>query len=498
MSRISAKTIIAIGLAALAGSAGGYWLAQEQSHSVMPHASAQTGAAPSTRKVLYWYDPMVPQHKFDKPGKSPFMDMQLVPRYADESGDAASISIDPSVTQNLGVRLATVTWGELASRVEAVGVLGYNARDVALVQARAAGFVERVYRLAPGDVLEKGAPLVDLLIPEWAAAQEEFLALRRVGEPALLEGARQRLRLAGMPADVIRQLERSSKVRTQLTIHTPIGGVLQDLAVREGMSISAGAPLASINGLQSVWLEVAVPEAQGRAIRVGQNASARLSALGGEAIEGSVTAVLPEATAASRTLRVRIELPNPDGILRPGLTASVTLADAGTEPVLLIPSEAVIRTGKRALVMVAEPGGRYRPVEVRLGADSGSRTAILQGLEEGQQVVASGQFLIDSEASLRGLTAATLEVPKPALDASSAAPALHASEGRIVELDEQSAKISHGPFHTLGMPGMTMRFAVANPHLLHDVAVEDRVDFAVRETSSGLVIERLQKQEQQQ
>ncbi len=497
MSRPSAKTITMAVLAAVLGLVGGYWLAQAKSNPLLTEAAAKPGASQAERKVLYWYDPMVPQHKFDKPGKSPFMDMQLVPRYADEGGDAASISIDPGVTQNLGVRLATVSRGELASRIEAVGVLGYNARDVAQVQARAAGFVERVYRLAPGDIVEKGAPLVDLLTPEWAAAQEEFLALRRVGEPALLEGARQRLRLAGIPADVIRQLERSGKIRGQLTIHMPIGGVLQDLVVREGMSVSAGAPLASINGLQSVWLEVAVPEAQGRAIRVGQDASARLPALDGEAIKGSVTAVLPEATAASRTLRVRIELPNPDGVLRPGLTASVTLADAGAEPVLLIPSEAVIRTGKRALVMIAEPGGRYRPVEVRPGADSGSRTAILHGLEEGQQVVASGQFLIDSEASLRGITAAAIEDAQPGPGHADMNPALHESDGRIIELDEQWVKIAHGPFHTLGMPGMTMRFAIANPHLLHGMAEHDRVSFAVRETASGLVIERLHKQEQQ-
>lgn len=496
MSRASVKTITAAGVAAILGLAGGYWLAQTNSPALPADSTTEPGSTQTERTVLYWYDPMVPQHKFDKPGKSPFMDMQLVPRYADEGGRSASISIDPAITQNLGVRLATVSRGSLARHVEAVGVLGYNERDVARVQARAAGFVERVYQLAPGDIVEKGAPLVDLLIPEWAAAQEEYLALRRIGDPHLLEGALQRLHLAGMPADIVRQLERTARVHTQLTIRAPIGGVLQALDIREGMSVAPGASLASINGLDSVWLEIAVPEAQGGAIHVGQEATAQLPALPGETVSGRVTAILPEATAASRTLRVRVELPNPDGQLRPGLTARVTVADAAAEPVLLVPSEAVIRTGKRALVMVADPGGHYRPVEVRLGADSGHQTAIHQGLEEGQQVVASGQFLIDSEASLRGITAAVTEEPQTH-DHASRAPALHESEGRVVGLDELQVKIAHGPFHTLGMPGMTMRFEVANPHLLHGIAEGDRVAFAVRETDSGLVIEKLSKQEGQ-
>ncbi|WP_314020172.1 efflux RND transporter periplasmic adaptor subunit [Stutzerimonas degradans] len=519
MSQTVLKTGVLIAVTTALGLAGGYWLASRQPHAAPQDVSA---SAVSERKVLYWYDPMMPQQRFDQPGKSPFMDMDLVPRYADETdaGGAPTVRIDADITHNLGVRLATVSRGQLARNIEAVGVLGLNDRDVALVQARAAGFVERVYRLAPGDVLTAGAPLVDLLIPEWVAAQEEFLALRRSGDRALLDGARQRLRLVGMPAEAIRQLERSGRVQALQTVRAPIGGVLQELDVREGMSVDAGAPLARINGLDSVWLEVAVPEAQAGGIRTGQAATAHLPALPGEPIAGTVTAVLPEATAASRTLRVRVELPNAEGRLRPGLSARVELAEQGAQSALLIPSEAVIRTGKRALVMLAEAGGRYRPVEVQLGVDNGSQTAILQGLEEGQQVVASGQFLLDSEASLRGITAVAAP-PEAAHEHADAAPAepsthamhehaapsahsmhvaqtpivaaLHETEGRIVEITEQGVKIAHGPFKTLGMPGMTMRFPVKDAHLLHGVQVDDRVRFAVRETGAGLVIEQLEQ-----
>ena len=348
MSRNTFANLSLAALTAMLGGAAGYWLASQDEHG----AEHLDKTVVSQAQVLYWYDPMVPQHRFDKPGKSPFMDMDLVPRYAGESGDAAAISIDAGITQNLGVRLASVTRGQLASQIEAVGVLEYNARDVAVVQARAGGFVERVYHHAPGDLLDKGAPLADLLIPEWSAAQEEYLALRRIGEPALLDAARQRLRLAGMPAATISQLERSGKVSASITIVTPISGVLQELDVREGMSLAAGAPLARINGLDSVWLEVAVPEAQSTGIGVGQRATARLPAMPGERIEGTITAVLPEANAASRTLRVRVQLPNPQGLLRPGLTAQATLNGADNTSALLIPSEAVIRTGRRSLVML--------------------------------------------------------------------------------------------------------------------------------------------------
>lgn len=492
MSRNVLASVTLAGVTALIGAGAGYWLASSDDQVSEPVASA----VESDAQVLYWYDPMVPQHRFEKPGKSPFMDMDLVPRYANEDGDVATISIDAGITQNLGIRLTTVSRGQLVNVIEAVGVLEYNARDVALVQARAGGFVERVYRHAPGDVLDKGAALADLLIPEWSAAQEEYLALRRIGEPALLAAARQRLRLAGMPASTISQLERSGQVNASITISTPIGGVLQELDVREGMTLAAGAPLARINGLDSVWLEVAVPEAQSQGIRVGQRATARLPALPGQLIEGEITAVLPEANAASRTLRVRVELPNPDGLLRPGLTAQASLAGGDDASVLLIPGEAVIRTGRRSLVMLAEPGGRYRPVEVETGRESGSQTVILRGLEEGQQVVASGQFLLDSEASLRGIVA-TPAARDVQHDHAQPAPTLHESEGRVMALADARVKIAHGPFHTLGMPGMTMAFAVADAALLQDIEVEDRVRFAVRETDAGLLVERIQPLEKQ-
>lgn len=394
IQHVKGAVLVAIAMALSVG--GGYWLAQGT-------PAAQNQNTPAERKALYWYDPMFPQQKFDQPGKSPFMDMQLVPQYADDKGDQASISIDPGMTQNLGLRVATVTRGVFESSIDASGVLAFNERDVAVIQARSPGFVERVYARAPGDVLAPNAPLADLLVPGWAAAQTEFLALKRIGDRQLLAAARQRLRLTGMPASLIAKVERDARVYPTFTLTSPIGGVLQDLNIRAGMTVAAGETLARVNGLGTVWLAVAVPEAQAGAITEGQAVEARLPAFPGTLLTGTVSAILPETRADSRTLSVRVELPNPDGRLRPGLSAQVRLNHASAQPLLWVPSEALIRTGRRTLVMLAEDGGHYRPVEVQTGQENAARTVIVQGLQEGQKVVASAQFLLDSEASLKGV-----------------------------------------------------------------------------------------------
>lgn len=406
------------------GAGGGYWLAPSTTPPAAHNeaASAAEPAAPAEPEVLYWFDPMYPQQKFDSPGKSPFMDMQLVPRYAADGGEqTASVSIASGIQQNLGMRLARVSRAPLQQTLPASGVLTFNQRDVALVEARASGFVERTYNLAPGDVLAAGAPLADLLVPDWAAAQEEFLALRHSGEAQLTAAARQRLRLLGMPATLISEVARSGRVQPLTTLRSPIAGVLQQLDVRAGMTLASGAPLARINGLSVVWLEVAVPEAQAGTLQNGQLVTAHLPAFPGETLHGKVASVLPDANAQSRSVRVRVELANPDGRLRPGMSAQVWLRQDDHSAVLQIPSEAVIRGGKRNLVMLAEEGGRFRPVEVRLGAEADGQVSILAGLTEGQQVVASGQFLLDSEASLTGLQAAPLpSMPMPAAPAPAA------------------------------------------------------------------------------
>ena len=370
-------------------------------------------AAPAERKPLYWYDPMAPAQHFDKPGKSPFMDMQLVPRYADGgsagtlsgsdvTAEAPAVRVDAAAAQSLGVRLATVTRGTLASAQTVTASVDFNQRDIAIVQSRTAGFVERVYGRAPGDAIGAGAPLADVLVPEWAGAQAEYLAVRRSGDTALASAARQRLRLLGMSEATIAAAEQSGAPSAIVTIAAPRSGVITALDVRQGMTLAAGQTLAQIGGIGTIWLNAAIPETSTANVRVGQAVIARFAALPGQRFSGRVTALLPTTQADSRTITARIELANRGSRLRPGMFASVDLAGSA-RLALLVPSEAVIRTGARILVMRAEKAGRYQPIEVTVGAENAGMTEITAGLAEGDSIVASGQFLIDSEASLSGV-----------------------------------------------------------------------------------------------
>ncbi|MET4133187.1 Cu(I)/Ag(I) efflux system membrane fusion protein [Porphyrobacter sp. MBR-155] len=365
-------------------------------------ADTAGGGTQAECEVLYWYDPMVPGQQFDKPGKSPFMDMQLVPKCAGEDTAQAGVSIDPALVQNLGIRTAEAAMGALDTETTVTGSIAYNAREVSIVQPRSGGFVQRTYGHAPDDVVAAGTPLVDLLIPEWGGAQAEYLAVAATGDGALTRAARDRLRLLGMPDSTIAAVARSGKPQSVITITAPSSGAITTLAVRRGMSVVSGQTLAEITALNPVWLEAAVPESQAGDISIGQTVRAALTAYPGELFSGRITAILPSAQADSRTLTVRAELPNPGLRLRPGMFAQVTLSP---EPraALLIPAEAVIRTGRRNLVMLAQGKGGFLPAEIRIGREANGQVEVLAGLAAGEQVVVSGQFLLDSEASLSGI-----------------------------------------------------------------------------------------------
>lgn len=393
-----------LGIALVAGGAG-YWVGQ---HGPVP---SEADAPARARKILYWYDPMVPAEHYDNPNSLSSMGMKTIPKYADEAPAGMAtpgVSIDPAARQNLGLRVATAGVGSLPASLTVTGTIDFNQRNVAIVQARSGGFVTRVYGRAPGDVIGTGAPIADLQLPEWGGAQGEFLAVRRLGKPELTAAARQRLRLMGMSDGLISQVERTGRTNGTVTITSPIGGVIQTLDARTGVTLAQGQTLAQVTGIGSVWLNAAVPEVQAGTIRIGQGASATLAAFPGETFSGRVIAVLPTAQAESHTLTVRIELANPADRLRPGMFAIVALG-GDQRQALLVPSEAVIRTGARTLVMLALNDGRYRPAEVRTGREGGGETEILRGLGAGEKVVASGQFLLDSEASLTGIAARPLE-----------------------------------------------------------------------------------------
>ena len=377
-----------------------------QSQSVLGHHAARKPGDidPQTgKRILYWQDPMVPGQRFDHPGKSPFMDMPLVP-VLEGGAEGGTVAISPRLQQNLGVRLEAVTRGRLQSDITASATVVYDERDVAVVQARATGFVERLRVRATQDTVHQGDALADLYVPDWVAAQVEYLAVRDLRSPGaadLAEGARQRLRLAGMPEDLIRVLEKTGRPQSRFTLTAPISGVVTELMAREGMTVTTGSPLFRINGLSTVWVNAEVPETLGREVRQGDLVKAQTAALPGTVFDGTVGAVLPAVNVTTRTITARVALQNPKLRLLPGMFVTVQFAPTASQEVLLVPSEAVIETGTRRVVMVSEGDGRFRPVNVETGTQGGGHTEIRSGLTLGQKVVVSGQFLIDSEASLK-------------------------------------------------------------------------------------------------
>ncbi len=501
------RVVIALLITGMLG-AGGYGLyrvgmnqgmgmtSSSMAATALTDVTADSAAPAADKKVLYWHDPMVPAQKFDKPGKSPFMDMQLVPVYADGGGDEGTVGISPRMQQNLGIRTAEVTRGALETSVETVGSVTYNDRDVAVVQSRSDGYVERLYVRAVLDPVKKGQPLAELYVREWIAAQEEYLSVRRMsgaGMDGLADATRQRMRLVGMNDAQIAQITRTGKTQARMTVTAPIGGIITELGAREGMTVMSGAPLFRINGLATVWVNAEVPENLAALVRPGSMVEARSPALPGTVFKGKVAALLPEVNATTRTLKARIELANPAGQLLPGMFATLSLAPATSREGLFVPSEAVIRTGTRSVVMVAQAEGRFMPVDVEIGRETNGQSEVRKGLDAGQKVVVSGQFLIDSEASLKGTTTRMGDMPAtPPMDKAGDNKAgdtptskVHRGQGTVEKIDKDEITLSHGPIPTLQWGAMTMGFKVPAAGLPPEVKVGDATTFDIRDSGDG-------------
>ncbi|MGB0132600.1 efflux RND transporter periplasmic adaptor subunit, partial [Dokdonella sp.] len=342
-----------------------------------------------------------PDQHFDKPGKSPFMDMDLVPKYAD-TDSSASIRVSAATAQNLGVRIAVVEVGTLAATLSVPGNIGWNLRESREVSARVDGIVEKLAVRSPFEEVRAGQPLAEFISPAWSTAAQEYLALEGMDSEeaqALRPAARQRLRAMGMDDAQIRNL---SSVASGVVLRSPIDGVVSALMVREGQRVQAGTSLMTINGLDTVWAEAAIPQAQVGNIRPGMSVNARASAFPGEVFSGAVEALIADVDATTRTQGARIVLENPARKLVPGLFVDLQFDTVSRGEHPLVPDAALIATGVDTRVILSPGDGRFVPVRVVAGHSSGGRTEILEGLIGGERVVVSGQFLLDSEASLSG------------------------------------------------------------------------------------------------
>ncbi len=384
----------------------GWWL----NHIPVPDDAA-TSAKDAGGDVLYWYDPMRPEVKFDKPGPSPFMDMALVPKYR-ASAEDGGIAISPRVSQNLGVRTMLVTEAAVAPQVTVTGLVAVDERRLAVVTSRAAGWIEKLDVRAAGDAVTRGQRLAALYSPDLLAAQEELLLAIRSGDQLLIPAARRRLELLGLTTEQLDRIARRGTPDRQIGIVAPIAGVVTELLVREGASVAAGMPIANLADLSRVWVIAAVPEAQGAWLKAGQSAEITVASPGSVPIKGRVDYLYPELSVETRTTRVRILVQNDALALRPGMSARVTI-QGEPRTALMVPSEALIRSGERTAIILAEGEGQFRPVAVSAGLEQGEQTEIRSGLKAADRVVVSGQFLIDSEASLRGALDRLMPGEKP-------------------------------------------------------------------------------------
>jgi membrane fusion protein, copper/silver efflux system len=395
VSRRDALIASALIAVAAASGFGGYLLAGGGARRAATQES-------SGGKILYWYDPMVPNEHYPGPGKSS-MNMALIPKYAGQFA-SGGIAVSPAMQQNLGIRLARVETRDIVPTVRAVGQVQFDERLVSEVQTLTPGFVESLSVRAEGEPVGAGRVIAQVYSPDLLTAEAEYRALLSapgVASFSLRQAARNRLRLLGAPEALVRRLEHGGAPQRTYPVVTRTSGVVTQIGARPGAQVSLGQSIVTIQGLSRVLVIADVPEASLASIHVGQPAQITFPAYPDETRSGIVDYIFPSLNTQSRTARVRITIANPGLQLKQGMFANVALQGTGGMAIV-VPSEAVIDTGRRQVVIVRR-GGSFVPQEVKIGRDYDQWTEVLAGLQPGEEVVASGQFLIDSEASLQGV-----------------------------------------------------------------------------------------------
>ena len=362
---------------------------------------AASSAENGEREILYWVAPMDANYRRDKAGKSP-MGMELVPVYADAAGgDGSSVTIAPEVVQNLGVRTAVAERTRLWRGIDTVGYVDYDESKVSHIHLRTEGWIENLVVQSEGERVTKGQRLFDLYSPELVNAQEEFVQALNAGNKGLIRASRSRLGALGIPASQIKKLEKDRKSSQTIPVYAPQDGVVSTLQVREGMFIKPSTRIMSLADLSSVWLLAEIFERQTNWVETGQLTEVSLPYLPGRTWEGRVEYIYPSLDPKTRTLKVRLRFDNPGEALKPNMYANVKIFGGPQHDAIVIPVEALIRTGREERVVIALGDGRFESRTVTAGIESGDWVAIIEGIQPGDRLVTSGQFLIDSEASLK-------------------------------------------------------------------------------------------------
>ena len=435
-------------------------------------ATASSTSDKDSNQPLYWVAPMDPNYRRDQPGKSP-MGMDLVPVYEEKSQDMepGDIKIAPNVVNNLGIRTAVARRGHIESTVKTVGFIQYDEDRLVHIHPRVEGWIETLNVKAVGDPVAKGAPLYGLYSPTLVNAQEEFLLAQKRKSPALIEAALARLEALQVPSTEIEKLKKSGVVNQTITVISPQSGVLDDLAVREGMFVKPGMEIMSIGQLEHLWLIGEVFERQLAEVRQGDSVTVTLDYLPGREWIGTVDYIYPSLNKQTRSARVRILIDNSDLSLRPGMFAEILISTQPGRETLLIPREALIRTGSQARVVLAKGKGTFKSIAVKTGRVSQHQVEILEGLREGDEIVTSAQFLLDSESSIDS------DFQRMSIRHNSKNQATVDGTINKVNSAQRVLNISRGPIKKWNRPAVTMDFAVAQNLDMSVLSVGDKVEF---------------------
>ncbi len=369
--------------------------------ALLMSAFSATALAEEEKKIMYWVAPMDPNYRRDKPGKSP-MGMDLIPLYESADADASTVSISPVVVQNLGVRTIDAELTRLWRGIDTVGYVDYDESKVSHIHLRTEGWIEKLAVQSEGERVKKGDFLFDVYSPKLVNAQEELVTALSSGNKGLIRATKERLSALGISEKQIQQLQKDKIVKQRISIYAPQDGVVSTLPVREGMFVTPSMKVMTLGDLSSVWLLAEVFERQSQWVEVGQEAEVSLSYIPGKIWRGQVEYIYPSLDAKTRTLKVRLRFDNPGEQLKPNMYANVKIFGGAKENTIVIPLEGLIRTGREERVIVSLGEGKFEARQVMAGIESGNYVEILQGVTAGEKIVTSGQFLIDSEASMRG------------------------------------------------------------------------------------------------
>ncbi len=506
------KRIGIFALTLLAGAAIGYGAGVFNSRSVDAGSGGETSVG--ERKVAFWKAPMDPNFRSDKPGKSP-MGMDLIPVYegddADSGAQASSVRIDPSVVNNIGVRTAMVEKGALRRPIHTVGRIVYDEEKVANIHLRSSGWIERLTVRSEGEAVEKGDLLFEVYSPDLVNAQAEFLQTARSGNATIINASKDRLRALYISEDQIRKLEKTRRITQYVKVYAPISGVVTALNVADGQFFKPDTEIMALADLSTVWLMSDVFETDADQLRLGASLAVQSKFEPGTRLAGTVDYIYPDLDPVTRTIPVRTVFDNAAAKLKPGMFMTVEIEGPERPAGVIIPRQALIRTGREERVILALGAGRFQPAAVTSGVESDGKIEILSGLNPGETVVVSGQFLIDSESSFAGATlrmqpaehdhGEDMNMPVIKEDTSDA-PRKEEIQGsdhsghaadpenemslvngfgviKKVKAPEKTITIEHDAIPEIGWPAMTMDFPVAGTVDLATIPTGERITFAM-------------------